>query len=297
MKYFYYPGCSLEGTASEYDFSTRALMSAVGAELAEVEGWTCCGASAASATSFLLSLVLPARNLALAEKMNKSGDMLVPCSACYLNLKNAAEKAGKDAGLFRKINHILAEDHLEFGSKVRVKHLLEVLARDIGAEKIRASVKKTFPGIVIAPYYGCQAIRPYAVFDDPECPKSMEPLIEAIGAEVHRWDMGGKCCGAGNMTTKPEFGIRLVSAILKKAKGADAIVTVCPMCQMNLEAFQGKASEYRHEDLHIPVLYLPQLLGLAIGLTEKELRLDSNLSELTGFLKKSEAAHHGSIHS
>jgi len=151
--------------------------------------------------------------------------------------------------------------------------------------------------MVIAPYYGCQALRPYVVFDDPECPQSMEPLIEAIGAKVHHWDMGGKCCGASHTTTKPEVGIELVSAILKKAKGADAIVSVCPMCQMNLEAFQDKISEYRHEDLHIPVLYLPQLLGLAIGLTDKELCLDSNLSDLNGFLRKSEAAHHGSIHS
>jgi len=286
MKYQYYPGCSLEGTALEYDISTQALMKAVGAELSEIDDWTCCGASAAESTSYLLSLALPARNLALAEKMDGLSDILVPCSACYLNLKKVEEKTKRDADLLGKINTVLGEDQLELHGKVRVRHLLDVLSNDIGPGTIKPLVKRIFADLKVAPYYGCQCLRPYAVFDDPEKPKSMEPLIEAIGAKVYPWQMGGKCCGASHMNTKMEVGLELVHGILHSAKGADVIVTVCPMCQMNLEAYQQKISKKYQEDLSITILYLPQLLGLAIGLSEKDLRLDLNLAITKDFRKK-----------
>jgi heterodisulfide reductase subunit B len=124
------------------------------------------------------------------------------------------------------------------------------------------------------------------IFDDPETPQSMEPILDAVGATVHQWDMGGKCCGASHMNTKMEVGLELVAAILRRARGADAIVTVCPMCQMNLEAYQRKISRMSGEDLTISVLYLPQLLGWALGLTEKELRLDLNLAVTGEFRSK-----------
>jgi len=286
MKYQYYPGCSLEGTALEYNISTQALMKAMGAELLEIDDWTCCGASAAESTSYLLSLALPARNLALAEKMDDLSDILVPCSACYLNLKKVEEKIRKDIDLREKINDVLEEEKLRLYGKMRVRHLLDVVANDIGPDKISDRVKKPFTDLKIAPYYGCQCLRPYAVFDDPEDPRSMEPLIEAIGAKVHPWEMGGKCCGASHMNTKMEVGLELVHAILHSAKGADAIVTVCPMCQMNLEAYQQKISKKYQEDLSITILYLPQLLGLAIGLSEKDLRLNLNLAITKDFQKK-----------
>jgi len=286
MKYQYYPGCSLEGTALEYNISTQALMKAVNAELVEIDDWTCCGASAAEATSHLLSLALPARNLALAEKMDGLNDIMVPCSACYLNLKKVEQKIKKDADLLKKINAVLSEDQLELHGKVRVRHLLDVLANDLGPSTIKPLVKKIFTDLKVAPYYGCQCLRPYAVFDDPEDPRSMEPLIEAIGATVYPWQMGGKCCGASNMNTKMEVGLELVHAILHSARGADVIVTVCPMCQMNLEAYQQKISKKYQEALSITILYLPQLLGLAIGLSEKDLGLDLNLAITKDFRKK-----------
>ncbi|MBW1643281.1 MAG: CoB--CoM heterodisulfide reductase iron-sulfur subunit B family protein [Deltaproteobacteria bacterium] len=286
MKYQYYPGCSLEGTALEYNISTQALMKAVGAELYEIDDWTCCGASAAESISYLLSLALPARNLALAEKMDGVNDILVPCSACYLNLKKVEEKIKKDTDLLKKINAVLSEDQLELHAKVRVRHLLDVLVNDLGPGTIKPMVKKIFIDLKVAPYYGCQCLRPYSVFDDPEDPKSMEPLIEAVGATVYPWQMGGKCCGASHMNTEMEVGLELVHAILHSAKGADAIVTVCPMCQMNLEAYQQKISRKYEEALSITILYLPQLIGLAIGLSEKELGLDLNLSITKDFRKK-----------
>ena len=286
MKYQYYPGCSLEGTALEYNLSTQAVMAAMGAELTEIEDWTCCGASAADSISNLLSLALPARNLALAEKNEDVTEILVPCSACYLNLKKVEEKIRSDPKLLEKLNSILEEDQLQLSGSVQVRHLLDVMSRDLGSETIRHNLKRAFTGFRIAPYYGCQCLRPYVVFDDPEDPRSMEPLIEATGAEIHPWDMGGKCCGASHMNTKMDVGIELVTAILQGAQGADAIVTVCPMCQMNLEAYQKKIFRTHKKDLHMTILYLPQFIGLAIGLAEKDLRMDLNLSITAGFRQK-----------
>jgi len=286
MRYHYYPGCSLEGTALEYNLSTRALMRALGVELMEIEDWTCCGASAADSTSYLLSLALPARNIAIAEKTDDVADILVPCSACYLNLKKVEEKTRTRPEVLEKLNTILAENHLQIRGRVHVRHLLDVIVNDLGPETIRDHVNTALTGFRIAPYYGCQCLRPYTVFDDPEAPRSMQPLIEAAGAQVHPWNMGGKCCGASHMNTNMDVGMKLVAAILQAAKGADAIVTVCPMCQMNLEAYQKKICRLQNENLRLSVLYLPQFIGLALGLPEENLRLDLNLSITNGFRRK-----------
>lgn len=286
MKYLYYPGCSLEGAAREYDLSTRSFMAAAGAELIDIPGWSCCGATAAQSVNRLLSLVLPARNLALAEQMDGGRDLLVPCSACYLNLKKAEEAALNDPETLAAINEVLGEEGLEFKGRTRVRHLLDVLSRDLGAETLAGLVTRPLDGLGIAPYYGCQCLRPYAVFDDPEAPTSMEPLIRAAGGEIFPWSMGNRCCGASHITTKPEVSLELVGKILKKAKGADAIVTVCPMCQMNLEAYQQKVSRLKGEDLKITILYLPQLLGLALGLSGTRLGLDLNLAVTRAFNRK-----------
>lgn len=286
MKYLYYPGCSLEGTALEYNASTRVLMQELRGDLLELEGWTCCGASAAEATSYLLSLVLPAYNLAIAEEMDGTKDLLVPCSACYLNLKKVEKKTRKDPEILDKINIILEEKNLHLRGQVRVRHLLDVVTRDIGPGKIVSRVKNPYIDLTIAPYYGCQCLRPYSIFDDPEEPRSMETIIEAVGAKVHPWNMGGRCCGASHMTTKPEVALELVTGILKAARGADAIITVCPMCQMNLEAYQKKISAKSKEDMSMTILYLPQFLGLAMGLPEEDLRLDMNLSITKEFRDK-----------
>ena len=281
--YLYYQGCSLEASAIEYDVSTRKLMEVLGASLTEIEDWNCCGATAAETVSGLLSFVLPARNLALAQNMvkkmkKKAGDILVPCSACYLNLKKVEQERKNDPVLASNINEALAEDELTLEDHPVVRHLLDVLANDIGADKIRELVTKKLDGLKIALYYGCQCLRPYAIFDDPEEPRSMEPLIEACGAEVFAWDMGAACCGASNMSTKKESARVLVTEILKSARGADAIVTVCPMCQMNLEGYQDVVSRGASEDLSISVIYLPQLIGIALGLTPDEIMLNKNLA-------------------
>ena len=286
MSYLYYPGCSLTGTAKEYDMSTRALMDALGVPLAELEEWTCCGASAAGACSELLSLALPAINLAIAEDMDDRQDVMVPCSACYLNLKKAAETMRQDPSTHERVNAVLVEKDLAVKGTVGVRHLLDVLSTDIGAEAIREKVTVDLSHLTIAPYYGCQCLRPYTVFDDPEEPRSMEPLIQATGAAVHPWRMGAKCCGASHMNTKMDVALELVYAILKAAQGADAIVTVCPMCQMNLEAYQDKIVQHYGGPGPVTILYLPQLLGLAFGLSDDTLGIGLNLALSPDFSHK-----------
>lgn len=292
MKYFYYPGCSLEGTATEYDASTRAVMHSLGIDLMELEDWTCCGASAGEAVSYLLSMVLPARNLALAEQTKVEADLLVPCSACYLNLKKVEDHVSREEQLHSKINQVLSAENLHYEGNLKVRHLLDVIATDIGPQMIAARVKDKLGGLRVAPYYGCQSLRPYRVFDDPQDPKSMEPIIEALGAEVHHWSMGAKCCGAGLMTTKKDVALELTGALLNAAKGADCIVTVCPMCQMNLDSYQKKISRMEGEDLSISVLYLPQLMGLAFGLSEDALKLKLNFAYSASLQGKVRSVRH-----
>lgn len=286
MQYIYYPGCSLEGTALEYDVSTRAVLKKAGIELLELDDWTCCGATAAQNVNRLLSLALPARNLALAQKMNPELDILVPCSACYLNLKKVAVEIRTDPELLTQINAVLAPENLTLSGPVNVKHLLEVLVNDIGPEGLADRMTRPLSGLSIAPYYGCQCLRPYAVFDDPEQPRSMEGLIRATGADVFEWSMGPKCCGASHMNTKMEVGLTLCGAILAAAQAADAIATVCPMCQMNLEGYQGKMSRTAAKTMPVSVLYLPQVLGLAMGIAEQDLKVDLNLAITNEFRDK-----------
>jgi heterodisulfide reductase subunit B2 len=280
--YLYYTGCTLETSAKEYDLSTRALFERLGADLVEIDDWTCCGASAAEASSPLLSRSLAARNLALAAAQLPGADILVPCSACYLNLKRAAMESAADAGLRGRLNEVLADEGLHLDPVPQVRHLLDVLTMEVGADRVAEGVVHPLSGLKVAAYYGCQCLRPYAVFDNPEKPTSMDGFIRAAGAELHPWEMGARCCGAAHLTTKRSVGLKLVAAILKAARGADLVVTVCPMCQLNLEAYQGAASRRAGEDLAIPVLYLPQLLGLALGLDAKAVGLSYNLALTEG---------------
>lgn len=261
-------------------------MEAVDIQLEEIEDWNCCGATAADANSQLLSYVLPARNLALAEKMKFSNQILVPCSACYLNLKKTEEIIKKDKNLLEKINTVLAQEDLVLKGDVIVRHLLDVLSKDVDIQNIKENSKNKMAGLTVATYYGCQCLRPFGIFDDPEEPHSMDMLIQATGANLFEWDMGGQCCGASNISTKPEAGMALVARILKAAIGADAIVTVCPMCQMNLESSQKKISHKEGIDLDIPVLFLPQFLGLAMGKTPKDVGLNLNLSNTVPLTQK-----------
>ncbi|MBU1002608.1 MAG: CoB--CoM heterodisulfide reductase iron-sulfur subunit B family protein [Proteobacteria bacterium] len=282
MKYAYYPGCSLTGTAVEFDASTRALLARLGADLVDIPDWTCCGASAGQAVSELLAFALPARNLALAERDLAGRDVLAPCSACYLNLLAAREEARADRALSARVEEVLLAEGLTWENFTEVRHLLDVLAFDVGPDAIAGQISHSLEGFSLAPYYGCQTLRPYAQFDDPERPVSMEAILTATGAHIHTWDKGARCCGASLATTHRAAALPRIQEVLDAATGADAIVTVCPMCQMNLESFQKQAGIREP----MTILYLPQLLGLAMGLSRHELMLDKNLALTRGFMDK-----------
>lgn len=290
MKYAYYPGCSLTTSAVEYDASCREVLGRLGVELAEIPDWTCCGASAAEPVSRLLALVLPARNLALAERELPGLEVLAPCSACYLNLLRTTRECAATRSLPGTLNEALSVEGLQYGGAVKVRHLLDILQNDIGTQRIRDEVVRPLEGLVAAPYYGCQILRPYRVFDDPERPRSLAPLLEALGATPLEWDKGGRCCGASLMATKRAAALPLVADILEAAGPADCIVTVCPMCQMNLEAYQSEAIAATGRGRPISILYLPQLMGLAFGLSEDRMLLDKNLAVTAAFRGKLHAS-------
>jgi heterodisulfide reductase subunit B len=294
MKYAYYPGCSLRESAREFDVSVRAVMERLGVELVEIPDWTCCGASAVESCSHALSLSLPARNLALAERELPGLDILVPCSACYLNLLKTQKHCQADRKNMAIANEPLSDEGLVYSGKGgRVRHLLDVLLNDISPEIIEKNVEHPLAGLIVAPYYGCQILRPFPVFDDPEHPSSMEPILKALGASIHPWSMGGKCCGASLMATHKETALVSVGAILRasahsvgEGRGADLIVTVCPMCQMNLDAYQNSALHTQGGGEPVTVLYLSQLIGLAMGLPEEQTSLSLNLAVTRSFLSK-----------
>jgi heterodisulfide reductase subunit B len=261
-------------------------MGRLGVELADIPDWTCCGASAAEPVSRLMNYALPARNLAIVEKDMGGMDVLAPCSACYLNLLKVNREAVADRHLHGRVNEVLAASGLTYRGEVRVRHLLDVLVNDVGGAIVAQKVTDGLAGMKLAPYYGCQILRPYRVFDDPGKPTSMEPIITALGAEVHEWDCGNRCCGASLMVGHRDVAMRSVAAILAEAEGADAVVTVCPLCQMNLEAYQAQA--VRVGGRRVPVLYLSQVMGMALGLGEDGVQLGKNLTLTAGGRKRME---------
>jgi heterodisulfide reductase subunit B len=275
MKYTYFPGCSLESTASDYDASARAVMKALDNELAELPGWNCCGATGADVMSHLLSIALPARNLAKAQAL---GDQIVTtCSSCYLNLFRVNSHLAMDPELQHELDIVLGEIGLRYTGNLRVRHLLELLVTDIGVKAIAQRVERRLGGLRVAPYYGCLVVRPYAEFDGPDLPTSMDHLLTAMGATVVPYIMKTHCCGGVLMTTQRSIALKLVGDLLAPVRDVDCVVTVCPLCQLNLEAYQREVGAHLGQTLNIPILYFTQLMGLAFALPESALKLKANL--------------------
>lgn len=275
MKYTYFPGCSLEVTAHDYDSSARAVMRALDSDLRELPDWNCCGATGAEVLSYLLSVALPARNLARARAL---GDQIVTtCSACYLNLFRVNSHLAQDPGLQPRLDAVLGEAGLRYTGGVRVRHLLELLVTDIGLKAIARRVQRRLGGMRVVPYYGCLVVRPYAQFDGPDLPTSMDRLLTLLGAAVVPYPMKTRCCGGVLMTTQPEIGLKLVGDLLAPILDADCVVTVCPLCQLNLEAYQRQVAARLGRALQLPIVYFTQLMGLAFALPERDLQLDAGL--------------------
>ena len=284
--YAYYPGCSLHATAADYDVSARAVMNHLDISYSELDDWNCCGATALASDSYLFSLLAPARNLALAG--GDKGDMVVACNACYVAEKRAL-KAFKEGGEWSKrITEGLLRIDKEIDDDVEVLHLLQVLVNEVGLEEIENKAVRNLEGLKLAPYYGCQYSRPETEGIHPESPMDLERLLEVTGAEVLDFNRKTRCCGSSLMSTKEEHALRLCGEILKEADymHADAIVVTCPLCQLNLDAFQPRVNGLLGSDYRIPILFFTQVVGLALGLDPKALGIGKQLTSCSGFLEK-----------
>ena len=270
MKYQYFPGCSLKGSGRAYEESFLAVFRALGIEVKELDDWNCCGATAYMSVDETKSYALAGRNLAIAGR--KTPDVIAPCSACYLVLNKTMQSLKDHPELRGKVTRALKAAGLEYKDTVKVRHPLDVLVNDVGLEKIKKHIKHPLAGLKLAAYYGCQVVRPFATFDDQHNPVTMDKLIEASGAQCVDWPLKTHCCGGSLTGTVEEAGLRMAYIILKEAKkrGAQAIVTPCPLCQFNLDGYQNRIAA-KYERIDIPVLYFTQVIGLAMGLPAAEL--------------------------
>jgi heterodisulfide reductase subunit B len=280
MRYLYYPGCSLESSAIAYDVSTRWVFSTLGCELTEIEDWNCCGATMYMSTKETISVVVSARNLALAERMG--GDIVAPCSSCYVVLRKTNKLLKENFILRAKVNQSLKRAGLRYDLGVNVRHPLDVLVNDLGVDTISKKVVIPLDGLRIANYYGCQIVRPEGVFDDAEAPTTMDLLFEKLGAENVYYPMKVRCCGGMLMTTFQDVALDLCKEILESAveNDADCIVTTCPLCQMNLDGYQKKINKVHGTDFRIPILFFTQLLALSLGAKSSDAAIDSNLTHV-----------------
>ena len=292
MKYGYYPGCSLERNASSYHVSSMAIAKPLGIEFQEIKDWNCCGATEYMTINLMAAYALISRNLALAESQLTDGRQVVaPCSMCFLNMSKADHYLTEDEKFAEKINIALGEAKLHYTpGSIRTRHLLEIMIEDVGLETISAKVTKPLSGLKIAPYYGCLITRPgyLSKFDNYEYPTSLDRLMKSLGASVVDFPMKAHCCG-GHMTQISQgVALELIRQLLQNAAeyDADIIVTLCPMCQLNLDAYQADVNRYFKTRYHIPVLYFTQMMGLAFGLSAGELGIGKELVDARPALSK-----------
>ena len=283
--YTYYPGCSQMVTNKAYNISTQNVARTLGLEMVELDDWNCCGATAFMAVDKKRAFVLSARNLAMAEQTGRE-EVVTACNGCYLTLNKVNRHLAEQAELAAQVQKALAAGGMTYKGGVRVRHLLDIVVNDVGEKRVRQHVRRPLAGLKVACYYGCQITRPFGEIDDEEYPEMMDVLSGWLGAEAVAFPLKTKCCGGLMMTTQPEMGRKLTGAILRSAKQgeADGIITCCPLCQMNLEAYQDQVGAAIGYDCHIPVLYFTQLMGYAFGLEGSELALRDSLTPVEATL-------------
>ena len=280
-EYLFYPGCSMESSAKAYEASLEAVCEPLGLNLKEIEDWNCCGATEYLSLDLLPAYSLIARNLALAEKQaNGTQTLMAACSACYLNLSKTDHVMHEDKAFGKKINEALAAGGLHYDpGQLVVRHLLDVIMNDVGLEKIKAKVVKPLTGLRVASYIGCMVPRPdyNKHSSDTEYPTELDDLLKALGAEVIDFPLKTACCGGHMTQIGPDTAFELIRRLISSAAEykADALVALCPMCQMNLDAFQGQMNGYFHTNYHMPILFFTQLMGLAFGKNPEKLGFGS----------------------
>ncbi len=264
----YYPGCALRGSSNDYEQSVRVCLKALGAELKELDDWICCGATAAHSLNEKLSVALPARNLAIAER-DGFDELFAPCPMCSMELMKAAKEMAEDSRLREEMAGIV---ELPVTGRTKILNLIQLL------ERFDLKPSKPLDGIIAACYYGCLLTRPASIvgFDDPEAPSSMETILAKLGAKTVNWNFRTECCGAGKTMCDEETVLDLAHKILSDAQrsGANCLAVACPMCHVNLDMKQAAAGKRFGVEHNLPVYYLSDLVGMALGLSPAELGVD-----------------------
>lgn len=263
MELSYYPGCSAEGTAAEYDSSIRTICAALDINLHELPDWSCCGASSAHVTSDRLAIDLSARNLVIASRQGK--DLLVPCAACFARLKIAQKEI---------LEHPEQHEGINIDPDMKIIHLNHLLAKPAVLSYIRTKVTKPLSGLKVIPYYGCLTMRPPKLLDatEHEFPTMMDKVLDTIGADVKKWSYKTDCCGGSLTLTRIDIVHKLAGDLFEAAEeaGGTCIVTDCPMCQSNLDTRQTEINEALGKNYNMPVFYISELLAVAIGAGDAE---------------------------
>lgn len=282
MRYAFYPGCSALGTSPELYKSTMKVAKALDIQLDELTDASCCGTSALKNLDPPLANAINARTLAMAEQ--KGLDILTICGTCQGVLSHVNKRLTDNAEHFLAANRTISDSGLQYSGTVKVKHLLWALIADYGVERLKEKLHRQLRGIKVAPFYGCHILRLSSDlgFDDPENPTSLETLIEAAGAQVVRYDGRIKCCGFPVILTDELAALTMTATNLLDAKrnGADFVVTPCPLCHINLDSYQRQAELHAGQEINLPVLHLSQMIGLALGMSEKELGINQHLVPL-----------------
>jgi succinate dehydrogenase / fumarate reductase cytochrome b subunit len=272
----YYTGCLAALSAKELDISTQALAPKVGLELVELESVTCCGAGDIHEAEPDFYLHLNARILAYAEETGLDTLMTI-CNVCTLNLRQANHALKHDAALLARVNaNLRSVGAPEYSGKVEVLHFLWLVSAGEGYELLKGAAHKGLKGLKIAPFYGCQILRPSKLlgFEDPDKPSSLERIIEACGGEPIDYPAKIKCCGFPIIQAREEVALGELIQPIEQAReaGADAMVTPCPLCHLSLDAWQLKLREQTGKDFQMPILHLSQLIGVAAGLEAADLK-------------------------
>lgn len=276
MKLAYYSGCSLHSSGIEYALSLRAVCYRLGIELVEIKDWVCCGSTPAHATSRLLSIALPLKNLA--EVKNEGfGEVVVPCASCFQRFRMAQYEIENDKKVLRELEDIVDYNP---GNKIKVTHPLEIFSYERVLETLAMAINKDMAHLKVVCYYGCLLTRPPRVmkFDECEYPRSMDTALNSAGIKTLDWGYKTDCCGATLTLTETPIVLRLCREILEGAKevGANSIAVACPLCHANLDVRQKEIEEKYGASYGLPVLYFTQLIGLAFGLKPEELGLKSH---------------------
>jgi succinate dehydrogenase / fumarate reductase cytochrome b subunit len=290
LRYALFPGCAAKGATPELYQSTMAIIGRLGIEVVELAAASCCGAGVVTEADPEVALALNARTFAQAEQLGL--DVMTICGTCQGVMGAANKRLKSEPALLDRINTLLAQDGITYRGTVQVKHLLWIVVREVGLPRLAQEVRNPLRDFRIAPFYGCYILRPSwdLGFDDPENPKSLEKVIKAVGGEPVVYAGRTKCCGFPIILEKEAIAVAMAGANMKEAKdeGADFMVTPCPLCHMSLDIYQDRAGKAVNANLQLPILHLPQLLGLAMGVPAKDLGVSRHLVPVDSIVRRIE---------